>query len=331
MIELAAQDPTVRLIILLGLFGLVAGLSLLGMFYANRRLAVRGQLDRLVPKSIMLGERIGGGQTESLRTREAQTAWSRLAEAVERAGLNLTDTKSERLTSLLRQAGYTSPSAPRVFTLVRLGMIFALPVLYVIIAFSGDDPPSFLRVYLIGSALALLGLYFPNLYVQARADRRKEAIINGFPDCLDLMLVCVESGLGLEAAMDRVGREMVKSHPLVAELLMITVLQLRAGATRDEAFRKLAEASAVDEIRAFTTLIIQSDKLGTSVASTLRVYAAEMRERRQMRAEEKAHRLPVLISIPLVACMLPTMIGTLMLPAAVLMVRKIFPMMTGGG
>jgi len=330
MIELAAQDPTIRIIMLLGVFGMVAGLSLLALFYGNRRLAVRGQLEKLAPTGIMLGARPGAAGTESLRTREGQTAWTKLAEAVERAGLNLTDTKSERLTSLLRQAGYPSPAAPRIFTLIRLAMIFALPVLYVLLAFSGEDPPSFLRVYLMGSLLALLGLYLPNLYIRARADRRKEAIINGFPDCLDLMLVCVESGLGLEAAMDRVGREMVKSHPLVAELLMITVLQLRAGSTRDEAFRKLAEASAVDEIRAFTTLIIQSDKLGTSVASTLRVYAAEMRERRQMRAEEKAHRLPVLISIPLVACMLPTMIGTLMLPAAVLMVRKIFPMMTGG-
>ena len=96
------------------------------------------------------------------------------------------------------------------------------------------------------------------------------------------------------------------------------------------AFRKLADISGVEEIRSFTTLIIQSDKLGTSISSTLRVYAAEMRERRQMRAEEKAHRLPVLISIPLVACMLPTMIGTLMLPAVVLVVRKIFPLMVGG-
>lgn len=330
MIELAAQDTTVRALLLLGVFGLVAGLSLLALFYGNRRLSVRGQLGRLAPQNIMLGEHTGAAGTESLRTREGQTAWSRLAGAVERAGLNLTDTKSERLTSLLRQAGYTSPAAPRIFTLVRLALIFVLPLFYVLLAFSGDDPPSFLKVYLIGSVLALLGLYLPNLFVRAKADRRKEAIVNGFPDCLDLMLVCVESGLGLEAAMDRVGREMVKSHPLVAELLMITVLQLRAGATRDEAFRKLAELSAVDEIRSFTTLIIQSDKLGTSVASTLRVYAAEMRERRQMRAEEKAHRLPVLISIPLVACMLPTMIGTLMLPAAVLMVRKIFPMMTGG-
>ena len=143
------------------------------------------------------------------------------------------------------------------------------------------------------------------------------------------MLICVESGLGFESAMDRVGREMVISHPIVARLLSVTVLQLRAGASREEAFRKLADMSGVDEIRSFTTLIIQSDKLGTSIASTLRIYAEEMREKRRMRAEEKAHRLPVLISIPLVACMLPTMIGTLMLPAVVMVVRQIFPMMLG--
>ena len=192
------------------------------------------------------------------------------------------------------------------------------------------EPPTFLKMYLIGSGLAALGLFLPSLFVQAKADRRKEAIVNGFPDCLDLLLVCVESGLGLEAAMDRVGREMAISHPLVAQLLSLTTLQLRAGASREEAFRKLAGTAAVDEIRSFTTLLIQSDKLGTSIASTLRVYAAEMREKRRMRAEEKAHRLPVLISIPLVACMLPTMIGTLMLPAVVMVVRELFPMMRGG-
>jgi len=325
MIELAAQNSTVRMLLLLAVFGVVAGVSLIGLSYANRRLAVRDQVARLTTGPVLLA-----GATESLRTREAKNGWARLAEAVEKAGLSLTDSKSERLTELLRQAGFTSPSAPRVYTLVRLVLIFVLPLAYVALSFSGDEPVSFFKLYLVGSLLALLGLYVPNLYVRARADRRKEAIINGFPDCLDLLLVCVESGLGLEAAMDRVGREMVNSHPLVSELLMITVLQLRAGSSREEAFRKLADASAVDEIRAFTTLIIQSDKLGTSIASTLRVYAAEMRERRQMRAEEKAHRLPVLISIPLVACMLPTMIGTLMLPAAVLMVRNIFPLMSGG-
>ena len=155
-------------------------------------------------------------------------------------------------------------------------------------------------------------------------------MLRGFPDCLDLLIICVESGLSIEAAMDRVGREMVFSHPLISEMLSLTTLQLRAGASREDAFRKLGEAAGVDEIRSFTTLVIQSDKLGTSIATTLRVYAAEMRERRQLRAEERAHRLPVLISIPLVVCMLPVMIGVLMLPAVVRLVKTIFPMMMGG-
>ena len=255
------------------------------------------------------------------------TAWSRLADSIERAGLNLADTKSDKLRTKMLAAGFRSPSAPRFYTLIRLILVFALPLGYVLLAYSGDEPPSFFKVYLIGSLLALLGLYVPNLYVQAKADRRREEIVNGFPDCLDLILVCVEAGLGIESAMDRVGREMVHSHPLVAELLSVTTLQLRAGASREDAFRRMSDTAGVDDIRSFTTLLIQSDKLGTSVSTTLRVYASEMREKRRMRAEEKAHRLPVLISIPLVVCMLPTMIGTLMLPAAIRVVREILPIM----
>lgn len=195
---------------------------------------------------------------------------------------------------------------------------------------ASGQPVSLLRLYLIGGALALAGLYLPNLLVTAKADRRREEITNGFPDCLDLMLVCVEAGLGLESAMDRVGREMVSSHPLVAELLSTATLQLRAGARREEALRAMGESSGVDEIRSFATLLIQSDKLGTSIADTLRVYANEMREKRRMRAEEKAHRLPVLISIPLVVCMLPVMIGVLMLPGVVRVTRQLIPALGGG-
>ena len=168
------------------------------------------------------------------------------------------------------------------------------------------------------------------MFISAKAGRRNEAIINEFPDCLDLLLVCVEAGLGLEAALDRVAREMIRSHPLVSQLLASTTMRLRAGASREEALRNMANDARVDEIRSFSTLLIQSDKLGTSIATTLRVYASEMRERRKMRAEEKAHRLPVLISIPLVACMLPVMIGTLMLPAAIRVMKSLIPALQGG-
>lgn len=324
MFELLINTPILRLVVLAMVFVVAAIAARYLLVMLDRQLAVRAQIRQMSASAL---EVVPSGRR--IRAIEIEGAWARIAQAVEKAGLNLADTNSERMTRRMRAAGFVSPSAPRVFTLVRLVMIVVLPLGYVLLSWVEGNPPSFLKLYLVGSILALLGLMLPNLYVQARIDRRREEIVNSFPDCLDLLLVCVESGLGLEAAMDRVGKEMAISHPLVAELLSITVLQLRAGASREEAFRKLAGAAEVEEIKSFTTLLIQSDRLGTSISSTMRVYAAEMREKRRMRAEEKAHRLPVLISIPLVACMLPVMIGTLMLPAIVMVVREIFPLMVG--
>ena len=122
---------------------------------------------------------------------------------------------------------------------------------------------------------------------------------------------------------------MVRSQPLIAEMLATVSLELRAGRSREEALLKMGERSGVPEIRAFSTLLIQSEKLGSSIGKTLRVYASEMRERRRLRAEEKAHRLPVLLSIPLVTCMLPTMIGVLMVPAIIRVIRQVLPALTG--
>lgn len=325
MLDLVLQNQATRIATLIGIFIVVVGIALVAISVMNRRAQIRAGLQQIAAPANAGGEM----SAASLRQRDNQGAWARLADMVERTGLDLTDTKSERLRDKLIAAGYTHPSAPRIFTMARIGAMAFFPLMYVILMYGySEEPPGFFTIYIGASLLGLLGLYFPNIFVQAKADRRKEEIVNGFPDCLDLLLVCVEAGLGIEAAMDRVGREMVHSHPLVAQLLSIAVLRLRAGASREEAFRRLADMARVDEIRSFTTLLIQSDKLGTSMSSTLRVYASEMREKRRMRAEEKAHRLPVLISIPLVVCMLPTMIGVLMLPASIRVVRDIFPMMS---
>lgn len=325
MLELVATQSLARFAVLAMVFLATTGGVYVLAAWLGHRSALRAQLRQIgVEPGVTM-------RPASLRSHAVEGAWTRLAAAIEAAGLDLTDTRNERLTARLRAAGYNSPMAPRVFTLSRLIGVFVLPLGYIALVYSRPgDPPSFLQVYLIGAGLALVGLYLPNLFVQARADRRRGELLRGFPDCLDLLIICIESGLSIEAAMDRVGREMVLSHPLVAEMLSVATLQLRAGASREDAFRKLSDMAGVDEIRSFTTLIIQSDKLGTSIATTLRVYAAEMRERRKLRAEERAHRLPVLISIPLVACMLPVMIGVLMLPAVVRLVKTIFPMMMGG-
>ncbi|KUO56614.1 MAG: secretion system protein [Sphingomonadales bacterium BRH_c42] len=323
MIELALSNWVVRALILVGIFALVALIVFAVSNTATRRLRVGRELARL-------GGEVDGKTAETLTRQRTEGVWAKMVNRIEAGGLDLGDTAESEIAKLMRSAGYMSATAPRVYTLVRLILIFAFPGLYILLALSQPEMPSMGRLYFVCAILAVLGLYGPNLFVRAKADRRRQEIINGFPDCLDLMLVCVEAGLGLESALDRVGREMALSHPRIATLLTETTLLMRAGANREDAMRKLADRASVDEIRSFTTLLIQSDKLGTSLATTLRVYASEMREARRLRAEEKAHRLPVLISIPLVVFMLPAMIGVLTLPAIILAIRQVVPALTGG-
>ena len=322
MLEFAASNWIVRALVLVTIFGLVALVVFILTNATSRRVKVARELAALSGEG-------SGVSSESLRRQKNEGAWAKIVKRVESAGLNLGDTAESDIAKRLRAAGYISPQAVRIYTLVRLIMIFALPGLFLLMSSFQSEPPSFFRLYLVSALLALLGLYIPALFVRAKADRREQEITNGFPDCLDLMLVCVEAGLGLEATLDRVGREMANTHFRIAAMLTETTLLMRAGASREDALRKLGDNSGVDEVRSFATLLIQSDKLGTSLATTLRVYASEMREARRLRAEEKAHRLPVLLSIPLVVFMLPTMIGVIALPAIVLSIREVIPSMLG--
>ncbi|HKC02062.1 MAG TPA: type II secretion system F family protein [Sphingomicrobium sp.] len=325
MLQLIADNLVLRLLLLALLFAVVAAAA----YFAAQVISVR-QVSRR--RLLEEGPRVVGGTPTmgSLRTEKTESAWLKLVNSIEKSGLSLVDSKNEAVRQKLAAAGFTAPYAPRVFTLIRLVGVIGLPVLVFLSFQFGESSPSVLKLYIWLIVAAAAGLYLPSLLVQAKADRRQRDLINGFPDALDLMLVCVEAGLGLEAAFARVGMEMTTSHPRLAEQFGAVVLELRAGRSHEDALRRMADRAGADEIRAFGTLLIQSTKLGSSIAQTLRTYASEMRERRRMRAEEKAHRLPVLISIPLVACMLPTMIGVLMLPAAIRVVRAVLPALGGG-
>lgn len=323
MVELALSNWLIRLLLLAIIFAVAVGFVLIVTnWFAKRRLAGN--------QMAKLGRIDASDYQNEVLQRERASRWAEIADSIENSGIKLTDKNDDKLLKLLKEAGYRGANAPRIYTLVRIVFVFLFPAIYLVGVVFDPEPPGVFQIYIISALCAVFGLYLPNLFVRAKADRRRNEIINGFPDSLDLLLVCVEAGLGLEAAMDRVGREIATTHPLVAELFTETTLMMRAGASREDAMRRMGENSGVDEIRSFATLLIQSDKLGTSIASTLRVYALEMREARRMRAEEKAHRLPVLISIPLVTCMLPTMIGVLVLPAAIGVIREVGPALLGG-
>jgi tight adherence protein C len=324
MLNLVAQSPWLRLLLLILLFAaVVVPVYLVGQTVSGRQTTRRRLLESA-------STRLGATNLPSIRNERVESTWLKLVNSIEQTGISLVDSKDMALRHRLIAAGFTAPHAPRVYTMLRLALVIGLPVLVLSIYGLSGSSPSMLKLYTSLVIAAVMGLYVPSLFLRAKADRRQQELTNGFPDSLDLMLVCVEAGLGLEASFARVGMEMTTSHPLLAEQFGALVLEFRAGRSHDDALRRMADRVGVDDIRAFCTLLIQSTKLGSSISQTLRTYASEMREKRRLRAEEKAHRLPVLISIPLVACMLPTMIGVLMLPAAIRVVRAVMPALHGG-
>lgn len=326
MTNLFTPEALIRTAMLLLIFLSVVGGAYLVLVLVNQRRVAQARLPeaRGAPSNLL-----GGEGSPGLRARDTRGAWVDLIQAVERSGIPLVDPKDPALRTRLVAAGYDSENAARTYSVVRLGMVMGLPLLLFALMWLLGMRPSVFRLYLVGAGAALLGLYLPSIFIRRRTAARQQEILNGFPDALDLLLVCVEAGLGLESAFSRVGEEMTESHPLLAQQFGAAVLELRAGRSHEDALRRMAERSGSEDIRGFATLLVQSTKLGSSIAQTLRIYSSEMRERRRLRAEEKAHRLPVLLSVPLVCFMLPSMIGVLMLPAALRVIRTLLPALQG--
>jgi tight adherence protein C len=176
-------------------------------------------------------------------------------------------------------------------------------------------------------ALGVLFFYLPSIVVWFIGRSRKEGIFLGLPDALDLMVVCVEAGLGLDQAMRKVAQEMTKSYPVIAEEFGLSNFQLQMGRPRHEVLHDLGMRSGVSDLRALAAVIIQADKFGSSVAKALRVQSDSMRVRRRQLAEEKAAKTAVKLIFPLVLFIFPGIFVVLVGPAAVTMMQQFFPLM----
>lgn len=181
-----------------------------------------------------------------------------------------------------------------------------------------------LLLYTLGSAL--VGVYLPNIVLSLMVQTRQREIFETFPDAADLMLVSVEAGLGLDASLTRVAEEISRKSPVTAEELLITNLEIRAGVSRESALRSLALRTGIEEISIFASMLTQADKFGTSITDCLRVFSDDLRHKRQVRAEEKAAKIPVKMLIPLVLCIFPALIMVIMGPVVIQVVRTILPM-----
>jgi tight adherence protein C len=175
---------------------------------------------------------------------------------------------------------------------------------------------------------ALVGCYSPNLALWLRLRERKREIFENFPDAADLMLVCVEAGLGLDAALTRIADEMSMTSRVLAEELHLTNLEMRAGASRAQALRNLALRAGIEEVSTFATMLSQADKFGTSVGESLRVFSEDLRHKRQVRAEEHAAKVPTKMLVPLCLFIFPSIIMVVLGPAMIIIVRTIMPILS---
>jgi tight adherence protein C len=230
----------------------------------------------------------------------------------------------------LALAGISHPAAPVLYVVLRFALAIGLPLGFLALKLAQGEPAG--AAVLVGGPLGLcaLGLIAPRALLDNRINSRKLQLEHQFPDALDLMVVCVEAGLTLEAALVRVSREVAESHRRVAEEFGRVSQELAAGRGRADALRALAERADVAPVTSFVALLIQADVLGASIGQTLRTYAGEMRDHRVIGAEQKAARIPVLLTIPLVTCILPVIVTALMLPAIIDVVRNVLPAMRGG-
>ncbi len=234
---------------------------------------------------------------------------------------------------LLQRAGFRHPDALRNFYLVRVGLALAMMALALLVTplvlpsvSEGGLFGGRLNGILIGVGMAIAaGFYAPLYLVRWRAEQRQQLIRRSFPDALDLLQVTIQAGLGLDAALQRVGDEMLRACPPLADEINLMVLELRAGKTREQALQDFSERLDLDYVRAFTTVLSQSLRFGTSISDALEVFSTDMRNARMMAAEEKANKLPVQMSMVLVLCMLPAVLVVALGPVAIRAIRVIMP------
>jgi tight adherence protein C len=228
----------------------------------------------------------------------------------------------------LVRAGYRSEKAVYNFLAAKIILPIAFIAFYLVTRIYYNFASEMILAIVL---LVLLGFFTPTAWVWLMTKARQERLFKGLPDALDLMVVCVESGLGLDMTFKRVGDEMQSLCKELADEFTLTNLEIRAGCPRDDAFRNMYNRTGVPEINNLMTVLIQTSRFGTSLATALRVHADSMRVKRRQIAEETAAKATVKLIFPLVLCIFPAIFIVLIGPGAIKIVKHLFPVLSGGG
>ena len=239
-----------------------------------------------------------------------------------------TNEEVSKTRATLNQAGFRSENAPELFwSLKMIGLVvgFLLGGGALVLS-KGMNVDSLTYAAVIGGIM----FFLPEVIVRLITKSRQDNIFYGLPDALDLMVVCVEAGLGLDQAMRKVAEEMKKTYRVIAEEFGLCNLQIQMGRARNDVLHDLGARTGVDDLKALSAILIQADKFGSSVAQALRVQSDSMRTRRRQMAEEKAAKTAVKLIFPLVLFIFPAIFIVLVGPAAITMINELFPSMNGG-
>lgn len=224
-------------------------------------------------------------------------------------------------------AGLRDPRAPAIFFAAKTMLAMFLPaVLWLVIALAGTTLETLvLMLCLLGAAT--FGFYLPNAVLSRLIAARQREIVDHFPDALDLLTVCIEAGLALDAAIARIAQEISATAPELSEELHLVTLELRAGGSKERGLRNLAMRTGVEEVDGLVAMLIQAERFGTSIGASLRVHADTLRTRRRQRAEEAAAKVALKLLFPLIFCIFPAIMLVLLGPAMIQIKTVLFPAM----
>ncbi|MFZ0943616.1 MAG: type II secretion system F family protein [Syntrophobacteraceae bacterium] len=292
-------------------------------FYSRYAAERRRVKERIQTDSRQFTQKEAGGETAG---NEPASHLGAIFGALQRVGKivrtdDKADAKEKRLAFL--RAGIRSENASRVFWGAKYVMGVLFPAVFILSRPLFPNPMKPSVALGLSLCLVMAGFYIPDFWLKRKTSRRKEEIRGALPDALDLLVVCVEAGMGLDAAMNRVGEEIRITSPEISDEFRLFNLEVRAGKAKRDALKNLSLRTDLEDVNSLVTLLIQAERFGTSIAQSLRVYSDSFRTKRTQRAEELAAKLPVKILLPLALFIFPSLFIAILGPAAIRIVRAL--------
>lgn len=217
------------------------------------------------------------------------------------------------------RAGHRGANDIKIFYAIKSLLTFVVPAIVFFVLWRYGQNVTKVKLFSYVVLVAAVGYYVPDLYLKIRTNKRIQTMQDSLPDLIDLLIICTESGLGMDAAINRVARDSARNSPLLSQEFYLTALEIRAGAGRVSALKNMALRTNIEDLNGFVSMLVQADKFGTSIADSLRIQSEMMRLKRMQRAEEKAAKIPVKMLLPLILFIFPVLMIVLIGPAVIQM------------